>query len=498
MSFTPTDEQVAVVDAFRTGNNMVITAGAGAGKTSTLKLIAKETDAKGVYVAYNKAIATDARRSFPRNVRASTAHSLAWGATGVKYAHRLDGPRVNAFDASKILGCNPLSITPEIFLTSVDVARLVASTVRNYCYSAQPEVGKQHVWVSDTLKPYRELIANVVLPYAQKAWADISSLDGRLRFEHDHYLKLWSMSGKDGDVPDLRCDFVLLDEAQDANPVIAQIVEGQDAQKILVGDQNQAIYGWRGAVDAMTTFACEHRLQLSKSFRFGQAIADEANKWLGLLESDLRIEGFEAVDSKVARLTTPDTVLCRTNVEAFSQLIGALARGESVAFVGGTGEIKRFAEAADQLMTPDPRTGKIRRVSHPDLMGFSCWADVQTYVQTDEGSDLRTMVNLIDDYGVAEVLEIAAATTNEESADLIVSTAHKSKGREWDQVKIAEDFRPSESGELPAKGEMMLAYVAVTRAKNVLDNGGLAWVNDLVQDRQDAAELEAELAGEES
>jgi hypothetical protein len=37
MSFTPTEEQRAIVEAFRSRRNLVVEAGAGAGKTSTLK-----------------------------------------------------------------------------------------------------------------------------------------------------------------------------------------------------------------------------------------------------------------------------------------------------------------------------------------------------------------------------------------------------------------------------------------------------------------------------
>jgi len=62
-----------------------------------------------------------------------------------------------------------------------------------------------------------------------------------LRFTHGCYLKLWQLSD-----PRLLADYVLLDEAQDANPVAAAIADRKlHAQRILVGDRCQAIYGWR-------------------------------------------------------------------------------------------------------------------------------------------------------------------------------------------------------------------------------------------------------------
>lgn len=92
------------------------------------------------------------------------------------------------------------------------------------------------------------------------------------------------------------------------------------------------------------------------------------------------------------------------------------------------------------------------------------------------------MVKLVDDYGVEDILAVCAGSVSEKDADIIVSTAHKSKGREWNHVKIASDFSPPEEGVMPSHGELCLAYVAVTRAKLVLDPGTLAWVNDYAQE----------------
>jgi hypothetical protein len=55
MSHTPTREQARIVDGFLTGQNLVIEAGAGTGKTSTLKMLAGEPRRRrGVYIAYNR------------------------------------------------------------------------------------------------------------------------------------------------------------------------------------------------------------------------------------------------------------------------------------------------------------------------------------------------------------------------------------------------------------------------------------------------------------
>ncbi len=123
-----------------------------------------------------------------------------------------------------------------------------------------------------------------------------------------------------------------------------------------------------------------------------------------------------------------------------------------------------------------------RQSWHADLGAFKNWDDVLDYVQNDDGgSDLRSLVNIIDSYGIAAVLKVCANATTEANADVVLSTAHKSKGREWDHVRIADDFMPSEDREGGlSRSEAMLMYVAVTRAKLSLDCSALAWARGMV------------------
>jgi superfamily I DNA/RNA helicase len=112
-----------------------------------------------------------------------------------------------------------------------------------------------------------------------------------------------------------------------------------------------------------------------------------------------------------------------------------------------------------------------------DLAGFDSWADVREAGEHD--ATIKRMVRLIDTYGTDAILDICASATSEADADVIVSTAHKAKGREWDAVRIAGDFiRSADNGEAaePSPAELMLMYVAVTRAKLRLDDSALATI----------------------
>lgn len=479
---TPTDEQQAVAEAFAAGKNLAIEAGAGAGKTSTLRMLAGHAPRRrGVYVAFNKAIAADGKRSFPEGVQCATAHALAFRAVGRQFKHRLDGPRLPARETAKILHITePLRVDDARVLAPQQIARLVMATVARFCYSAADQVEDRHVPKQPGLDDREVLgvLRTALPPLARAAWADLTRTDGQLKFTHDHYLKMWQLSR-----PRLPADYVLLDEAQDANPVVRAIFESQhQAQQVAVGDSCQQIYGWRGAVDALSSFDADTRLPLSQSFRFGDAVAGEANKWLRVLASPLRLTGSDHLNSVVGQLDAPDAVLCRTNAEAIAQVMHASADGHRVALVGGGSEIRRLAEAAAAL-----KAGA--RTDHPELYAFQTWGEVQDYAAHDtEGSDLKTFVSLVDEHGPDQVIDLVDSLTPEKRADVVISTAHKAKGREWDTVRIATDFREPNSSdgcggedlEVP-RADGMLAYVAVTRAKHVLDREGLAWIDRWLQ-----------------
>jgi hypothetical protein len=265
----------------------------------------------------------------------------------------------------------------------------------------------------------------------------------------------------------------MFDEAQDANPVTAAVVQNQrDLQLIAVGDSCQAIYGWRGAVDAVATWPRGQRLQLSRSFRFGPAVASEANKWLQVLGAPFQLSGSPRIASAVGPVDSPDAVVCRTNAEALLQARAGLDAGRRVALAGGGQEIRQLAQAALELQARG-RTG------NPELAAFRSWGQVQAFVRTDTaGADLAASVRLIDKHGPASVLAIVDRLSRPRRADLMVSTVHRAKGLEWENVQVAGDFKPVPATGPMARADAMLAYVAVTRARTGLDQTGLAWIGN--------------------
>ncbi|MEU1596004.1 UvrD-helicase domain-containing protein [Streptomyces sp. NPDC005708] len=476
----PTAEQTAAADAFHAGHHLALQAGAGTGKTTTLALLARATKRRGRYLAYNRAIAQDAAARFPRNVQCKTAHALAYAAVGHRYTRRLNAPRP-AWNTGQALGITKALRIGDHEISQKALSNTTLRTVARFCHIADDTITRHHIPRLRGLEDknlHAELAAHIV-PFARKAWTDLESPDdGAVRFDHDHYLKIWALTR-----PRIDGDFLLLDEAQDTNPVVEQIFLNQrsHAQLVMVGDSAQAIYHWRGAKDVMTGFDGTH-LALSQSFRFGPHLAREANRWLHIAGAPIRLTGTPTVPTEVGPVALPDAVLCRTNVGAMAQVMTLMAGGYRVALAGGGEGLRALALAARDL-----KEG--RRTNHPELLLFPTWGELLDYAAHDPaGRDLQPLVDLVDKHGTDTILNAVGALAPEQHAEVTVSTAHKAKGREWARVRIADDFTPPKDSDqkddngrvLPGPiddGEARLAYVAVTRTRQRLDMDGLSWID---------------------
>lgn len=472
-AITPTGEQADIMQAYDEGSDLVIEALAGTGKTTTLKLIAAMQPTRpGIYLAFNKSIVREAEGTMPGRVEVTTAHGLAYRAIGHQYGHRLPGhgaPRVPAQAMARKLKVKPALLDTGT-LNPVVLTRMAQATVAQFIKSADDEVDRKHI-------PSRVLayhspteVGEAVIPIAKRIWEDLASPTGQFYFTHDVYLKLWAMSN-----PVLPASYIMFDEAQDSDPVIAQIVGRQAAQKLYVGDRNQAIYGWRGAIDAMGKVRGARRLPLTLSRRFGPAIAEAANQWLEMLGSNLRVVGFDGINSTIGPLDQPRAILCRTNGTALGWVLAFHERGIKVALAPGDRsagkDIEKFAWAARDLMAGNG-------TDHPDLVGFTTWNDLIKFVEEEEDTaDLKRMVGIINRVGVSGVIDAIRALSLEQAAQVTVSTAHKAKGLQWPTVKIADDFVPPDAEADPEvqvdPADLMLNYVTVTRAQHVLDPGAL-------------------------
>jgi hypothetical protein len=473
---TPTPEQAACGQHFGTGRALKINAYAGTGKTSTLKLLSRVTRRRGVYLAFNASIAKEARREFPANVSCSTVHSLAFHAVKHDYSSdKMTGNTSAGYIASK-LGLKSrtfevgkgewLQLSPRGF------GFLINETVKRWMRSGDAGINESHVPLDGKLAgaegPYRRDLVKSVAIEARRLWDRMIDRRDSMPLTHDGYLKLWALRR-----PELTADFVLLDEAQDTNGVVLALMQHQPSQVVAVGDRHQQIYEWRGARNAMVELPADATARLTTSFRFGQAIADNATAVLRLLGETVPLRGNPERPGAIGPIETPDAVLCRTNAGLIAGVIKEIEADRRPFVVGGVREVVTYIEAAEKLMAGQP-------VEMPlDFFGFANWRDVQAASEQEDGADLRRWVKLFDDYGTTELRQmLESLPEHENGADVVYSTGHKSKGREWPRVRLTDDFLKG-IGEGKTEGtrqnaeehapELRLYYVAVTRGRDALE-----------------------------
>lgn len=445
-------EQQAIIDSPE--SSIKVKAGAGTGKTSTL--VGYSSARKGkrfLMLAFNKAIQTEAEKRFGKNVTCRTGHSVAYAGEQVGYV----------FKSKLAPSVKPIEISKSLNLPYLPSAHAI-NTVTSFLCSADREINEQHA-LEAGVKPSMQ---RDVAALAKKVWQIMSDpADSRVNITHDGYLKLFHLNKRNlGNY-----DCVLLDEAQDTNPVMSAIVGSFQGDKVYVGDRNQSIYAFRGAKNAMDSFGARE-YPLMSSFRFGQEVADVANVILRYALGDTsRMVGLgnpSSIDVPVGS-RQPYTLLARTNGTLFNAAVDGLDDGRRVAIVGGT-ESLRLSMMMDafKLYAGDSKDG----IFSPVIKQFESFDEMEFLADESDDSEMKSLCVAVRRHGrriPALVGRIKNSCGSDPSdASLVLSTAHKAKGLEFNNVVLAEDFKdPADEDGIDIQ-EANLLYVAITRAKKNL------------------------------
>lgn len=405
---------------------------AGTGKTSTLVAWSlAHPQWRTLYIAFNKSVQTEASQRFPRHVTAKTSHSLAFAAVGHLYAHKIGS--LSPYYLSRTLnGPGRLSPVQSLYY------QLILDTLVSFWSSTDEELTPALIpltGVNSALIPALDL--GKVARDAQKVWERMQDpADPSVPMTHDGYLKLYGLTH-----PHLPFDAILFDEAQDANPVTLQIVTEQShAQLVFVGDPWQAIYGFRGAVNAMDIAPADQTFRLTGSFRFGPEIAGVATRLLQWrTASTPALRGLGEKAPLAPGVKPKEAVICRTNAGLFAEAVRVLTEnpGARLGFVGG---IRGYQfDLLEQVYTLWAK----RPPRDPFLSLFATFEQLQAYAQDSRDVTLRVRCRLVQEYGHAIPLwlkKITAAAGEPASADVILSTTHKSKGLEFDHIRLGDDY----------------------------------------------------------
>lgn len=523
-----TKEQMDIVStSLEVGESLIVEAGAGTGKTTCFIEYAKSRpSAKILYLCFNNKAAKEAQTKYAAqkvtNTHTSTIHGLA---TQIKKRYELSkkfATRVSIKNIEKRFGYSP------------KLAWLILETIKNYCYSSDAAIQKDH---TPNLIDKELDATNTLIKESQRVWQKIIDLKDPMPISYDHYLKLFQLSN-----PILNYDYILLDEAQDSNPLTLSILAAQrhKTRTVLIGDENQAIYGWRGAKNAMRQWENSKKLKLTESFRFGKTIAELANCVLKAHPyNNPRINGSNKPDAICFKPKDTDkntTFIARTNATLFEKAVELQQKGLKCHFVNT--EEKENWDPSRAYKLNDLKdiyrlwSGNINTIENPLIKMFKNYHELRklahgnktqnmesgssrpTQIGTDnkamnfEGDkELEFLCRMVEKYkhslpNIVKTIKEQASGPPKSKEDKIVTlcTAHRAKGLEWDNVELADDFleidKPADTqintvntqtdpkdlnleNDFPQDyiEEVNLLYVACTRAKhNLYTNDDLSKV----------------------
>ncbi|MFK5892267.1 MAG: UvrD-helicase domain-containing protein [Pseudomonadota bacterium] len=474
----PSDEQDNIVEASLLDLSFSVDASAGTGKSTVLGMVvAANPDKRFLYIVFNRANALEAKKKFKHynNVVVSTANGLGFRSIMMgqnwkeiikndvsiyTYAHHGNAMKYGSFQGVDRM---------KYFLQIKD-------TITNFCRSNDQIIDIKHVPANPAfMDHYDEIIHS-----AKNYWYVASNF--KCEFNHDFYMKMWSLQN-----PSLNYDYILYDEAQDTDPIMLEIVNKQYSNKIIVGDKYQQIYAFRGSVNAMDKFEVSGKLRLSQSYRYGQEIANIANKIVNHHHAyDPDIKGTDLYQTKIIQSSSsfdnnsPEVIICRTNTQIITEMIEAKELGIKFYAYLETLEVKKIIRSIFSLKN----AGEKKPIVYHDLLkDFDSYSEMQDFLSAGGSPALSTFLNLYYKYGYADINNaIKEVEKNKKIAtqkihshehngiEKIFISAHKSKGLEFDNVKIGSDFNEKGSKKYDAE-EGNLVYVVSTRAQKTLNIG---------------------------
>jgi len=244
-----TTEQQKVIDVMLSSESdnkiVAVNSVAGSGKTSTALAVVRALNPnKGIYTAFNKAIVQEATKKFPSNIEVKNIHALAY-----KY---VKPKRIEDFTYT--------SITENI---SYSEKAMVIKALDSFYRSDSTDISEyldnncSFSYISDLVEKYANLMLQEKIP---------STFNFMLKCFHLMLL----------DELNIDTDLVLLDEAQDTTAVTLEIFKNIHAKKkIMLGDTYQNIYSFMDTVNGFKVLKDTINLQLTKSFRCDEAIAEK-------------------------------------------------------------------------------------------------------------------------------------------------------------------------------------------------------------------------------
>jgi len=278
--------------------------------------------------------------------------------------------------------------------------------------------------------------------------------------------------------------FILADEAQDFNQAQTELILRAlepGGRIIAVGDENQSLYGFRGAdVDSIPNMI--ERLDattmpLPICYRCGKEIVKLAQTFVPEIQAAPNaIDGevvYQTEEQALREVQEGDMILCRTNAPLVRPIYQLIRQGVKATIRGR--DIGKGLVVFIEKFEP-------KSISLSDCLSkMSQYGDreVAKLVAAEKNSQAQTMADKVETIwalseGVETVEELKSKTESifsDGRSEVVGSTVHRAKGLEADNVVILHPElmpHPMAKKAWEIQQEMNCIYVAITRAKKRL------------------------------
>ena len=489
--FTPSPYQEKIFDFIVHGNgNAVISAKAGSGKTSTcvtaIKLIKPKN--KVMFLAFNKSIAEELSqklKDYP-NVEVRTSHSLGFAIIrkNVEGEVELDEFKYRRYVKSNISE-----------LTTID-ATLTKNQLYNYIESICALVDFARFNLAQTAEEVKSLAVKYDVPiFFDECDVVIKVLEwGKTELNSIDYTDMvWLPVELSMNARAFQKDFIFIDECQDQSLMSIELFLKcfkRGTRFIAVGDEKQCINTFCGsseeAFQYMKDYPKTTQFDLPICYRCPRTVVELAKTLVPDIECREDAPKGDIIEKCwTSSLRSGDMVLCRSKAPLLKVYTKLLRKGIQCHIKGqdiGT-NLKKLIEEVDieELNTNLKSDGVFVRL-------YDNLFEIRNKLMESKGLDYQdaTLTNYITNmYDMIKALTVLAEnyTTktellshideifDETREGVILSTIHKAKGLEADNVYIlCNSSMPSSLAkkEWEKNAEQNLIYVAYTRAKNKL------------------------------
>jgi superfamily I DNA/RNA helicase len=477
----PSPQQSVIFDWFARGTgNLVVRARAGTGKTTTIvEAIGYAPEQNILLAAFNKRIAEELNKRVtnPR-AQAKTLHAVGfalvrenWKGTRVDDERKFRlARRAVAFSTRR----EERAVPDPLVMATVKLAGLAKNAAPFGTVDDLEALALAHNIVPENGFA-EEVSARELAAWALEAVRLAADRDGTIDFDDMVFLPVRHKWGH------RVYDLVVIDEAQDMNATQLALAQAVSKGRIaVVGDDAQAIYGFRGAdsnaIDRLKGVLDAQELPLTVTYRCPRAVVAVAQALVpDFTAHETAPEGAVEAGTEArlfAEAQVGDFVLSRVNAPLGRIALRFLREGKRVRIEGR--EIGKGLVSLVRRMKAD---------TIPDLIqGLEAWQErevaklaVSTRKQAAQqrmefvADQVETIEALSD--GLAEVSELVARIEalfeGNQGPAIVCSSVHKAKGLEADRVWLLAHTLYC-NGKRQNQEEKNIHYVAVTRAKRTL------------------------------